>query len=129
MGSLNLSEIASLSASDLSVTLCVTLWAPCLLSLFMLLSRCEKQEKMFCTGLKTLFYKCPSRDFLIILSDFSATTGTERTGYELCMGPHGSGTINTNSSFRLDFARFRKLRSAGIREKSCIGGLGTKVPE
>ncbi|KAG0716352.1 Acyl-coenzyme A amino acid N-acyltransferase 2 [Chionoecetes opilio] len=31
------------------------------------------------------------KDTLIVLRDFSATTGTVRDGYKLCVGPHGSG--------------------------------------
>ena len=40
-------------------------------------------------------------------------TGTKRAGYEICVGPHGSGTRNDNSSFLLNFARSRRLRIAG----------------
>ena len=43
---------------------------------------------------------------------FSAT-GTESTGYELCVGPHDCGTKNTNSSLLLNFPKFRRLRIAG----------------
>ncbi|KAG0730330.1 Conserved oligomeric Golgi complex subunit 4 [Chionoecetes opilio] len=57
--------------------------------------------------------QCPPRDTLIVLGDFNATTGTVRDGYELCVGPHGSGTRNTNSSLLLNFARSRRLRIAG----------------
>ena len=45
-------------------------------------------------------------------SDFNAVTGTERTGYELCVGLHGSGTRNTNSLL-LNFEKFRRLKIAG----------------
>ena len=40
-------------------------------------------------------------------------TGTDRTDYELCVGPHGSGTRNHNGSLLLNFARCRRLRIAG----------------
>ena len=33
-----------------------------------------------------------NKDTLIVLDDFNAVTGTERADYELCVGPHGSGT-------------------------------------
>ena len=52
-------------------------------------------------------------DALIVLGDFNAATGTERAGYEICVGPHGSGTRKDNSSFLLNFARSRRLRIAG----------------
>ena len=38
---------------------------------------------------------------------------TERDGYEACVSPHGSGTVNQNSTKFLDFARSRGLRVAG----------------
>ena len=34
-------------------------------------------------------------------------------GYETCVGPHGSGTMNQNSTKFLDFARSHGLRVAG----------------
>ena len=49
------------------------------------------------------------------MGDFNASTGTERDGYEtcVCVGPHGSGTMNQNSTKFLDFARSHGLRVAG----------------
>ncbi|KAG0722413.1 hypothetical protein GWK47_006041 [Chionoecetes opilio] len=57
---------------------------------------------------------CKPRSVVALKSSgFNATTGTVRDGYELCVGPHGSGTRNTNSSLLLNFARSRRLRIAG----------------
>ena len=47
------------------------------------------------------------------MGDFNASTGTDRDGYETCVGPHGSGTMNQNSTKFLDFARRHGLRVAG----------------
>jgi len=47
------------------------------------------------------------------LEDFNASTGTDRDGYEMCVGPHGSGTVNLNSTKFLDFARSHGLWVAG----------------
>ena len=47
------------------------------------------------------------------LGDFDALTGTERDGYEMCVGPHESGTVNLNNTKFLDFARSHVLRVAG----------------
>ena len=47
------------------------------------------------------------------LGDFNASTGTDRDGYETYVGPHGSGTVNQNSTKFLDFSRSRELRVAG----------------
>ena len=40
-------------------------------------------------------------------------TGTDRDGYETCVGPHGSGTMNENSTKFLDFARSHGLKMVG----------------
>ena len=47
------------------------------------------------------------------MGDFIASTGTVRDGYETCIGPHGSGTVNLNSTKFLDFTRSHRLRVAG----------------
>ena len=53
------------------------------------------------------------RDTLLVMGDFSASTGIDRDGYEMCGGPHGSGTVNQNSTKFLDVARSRGLGVAG----------------
>ncbi len=57
--------------------------------------------------------QCPRRDTLPVLGDFNASTGADRDGYETWVGPHGSGTMNQNSTKFLDFARSHGLRVAG----------------
>ena len=57
--------------------------------------------------------QCPRRDTLLVLGDFNASTGTDRDGYETCVGPHGSKTVNQNSTNFFDFARSHGLRVAG----------------
>ena len=47
------------------------------------------------------------------MGDVNASPGTDRDGYESCVGPHGSGTVNQNSTNSLDFARSRGLMVAG----------------
>ena len=47
------------------------------------------------------------------MGDFNASTVTDRDGDETCVGPHGSGTVNLNSTKFLDFARSHGLRVAG----------------
>ena len=70
---------------------------------------CRADEKeMFYAKLDSVLDQCPRRNTLIVLSDFNAATGTERAGYELCVGPHGFGTRNTNSSL-LNFAKSKRL--------------------
>ena len=72
-----------------------------------------EEKELFYAKLDSIVEQCPPGDTLIVLGDFNAVTGTDRTGYELCVGPHGSGTRNTNSSLLLNFARSRRLRIAG----------------
>ena len=70
-------------------------------------------KEMFYAKLDSTTDQCPRGDILIVLGDFNAATGSERDGYEACVGPHGSGNRNVNSSYFLDYARSRKLRIAG----------------
>ena len=75
---------------------------------------CETEEKeMFYAKLDSVLNQSPHRDAFIVLGDFHAVTGTEKAGYEICVGPHGSGTRNDNRSFFLNFVRSRRLRIAG----------------
>ncbi|XP_076036536.1 uncharacterized protein LOC143022278 [Oratosquilla oratoria] len=55
---------------------------------------------------------CPPRDTLIILDDFNVVADPDRAGYEVCIGPHGSGIRNINISLLLNFAKSRRLRIA-----------------
>ena len=67
----------------------------------------------FYAMLESVVDQCLRRDTLLVLGDFNASTGTDRDGYETCVGPHGSGTMNQNSTKFLDFARSHGLRVAG----------------
>ena len=44
----------------------------------------------FYATLESVVDQCPRRDTLLFLGDFNASTGTDRDGYETCVGPHGS---------------------------------------
>ena len=44
----------------------------------------------FYATLESVVDQCPRRDTLLILGDFNASTGIERDGYEICVGPHVS---------------------------------------
>ena len=67
-------------------------------------------KDVFYATLKSLVDQCPRRDTLLVLGDFNASNGTERDGYETSVGPHGSGTVNLNSTRLLDFAGSHGLR-------------------
>ena len=67
----------------------------------------------FYATLESVVDQCPRRDPLLVLEDFNASTGTDRDGYETCVGPYGSGTVNHNSTKFLNFARSHGLRVAG----------------
>ena len=74
---------------------------------------CETEE-MFYAKLDSVLKQCPCRDLFIVFGNFNIITDTERAGYEQCVGPHGSGTRNNNSSFLLKLARNRRLKIAGF---------------
>ena len=67
----------------------------------------------FYARLESVVDQCPRRDTLLDLGDFNASTGTERDGYEMCVGPHGSGSMNQYSTKFLNFARSHGLMVAG----------------
>ena len=67
----------------------------------------------FSATLESVVDQCPRRDTILVLGDFNASTGTERDGYETCVGPHGSGTVNLNSTKFLDFGISHGLQVAG----------------
>ena len=66
----------------------------------------------FYATLESVVDQCSKRDTLPVLGDFNALTGTDRDGYETCVGPHGSGTVNQNSTNFLDFGRSHGLKVA-----------------
>ena len=55
----------------------------------------------------------PRRDTLPVLGDSNTSIGTDRDGYETCVGSQGSGTVNQNSTKVLDFARSHGFTVAG----------------
>ena len=57
--------------------------------------------------------QCPRRDALPVLGNFNASAGTDMDGNETCVSPHGSGSVNQNSTKFLDFARSHGLRVIG----------------
>ena len=64
----------------------------------------------FCATLESVVDQCPRRDTLLVLGDFNASTGTDRDGYETRVGPHGSGTVNQNSTKFLTLQEVMELR-------------------
>ena len=72
-----------------------------------------EDKEQFYFRLDSVVGRCPAGDVLVILGDFNAETGSDRAGYESCVGPHGFGTRNENSQFLLDFAKSRGLWIGG----------------
>ena len=70
-------------------------------------------KEAFYAELNSVLDAAPRRDTKIVLGDFNAVTGTSRDGYEVCIGPHGSGKRDVSSSMLLDFAVSRGLRIGG----------------
>ena len=72
-------------------------------------------KEMFYAKLTSVADRCPRRDIRIVLGDFNAVSGCDRAGYEMSVGPHGSGADagSENSLLFRDFARSQKLRISG----------------
>lgn len=64
--------------------------------------------------LDSILDQCLPWDSFIVLDDFNVTTGTKRAGYDLIVGPLGSGAKNTKYSLRLNFLSFNRLKTAGF---------------
>ena len=79
--------------------------------------------------LDSVLDQCPRQDTLIVLADFNAITGIERAGYELCVGPHGSGTKNTNSSSSSEFCKIQKVENCNFFVSDTKTGLGIVILE
>ena len=79
---------------------CVAVYAPT--------EMCEAHE-MFYAKLDSILHHCPCQNTLNVLGYFNAATGIARDSYELCVGPHGSGTKSTNSCLLLSYTKSRRL--------------------
>ena len=54
----------------------------------------------FYAQLKMVVDLCPKGYNLIVLGDFNANTGTDRDGFQSCVGPHGSGSRRINEALK-----------------------------
>ncbi|XP_069972314.1 uncharacterized protein [Penaeus vannamei] len=87
-----------------------------LIAVYTLTNVCKLNVKeIFCTKLASVSDSCPQRDIHIVLGDFNAVSGCDRAGYEMSVGPHGSGAdaISKNTLLFPDFARSQNLRISG----------------
>ena len=91
----------------------VTVYAPTGVSEFSV-------KKEFYAQVQVVVDSGPNGDNLIVLDDFNATIGTDRDGYQSCVGPQGSGSRDESSSMLLDFAKIRRLRIAGFSSLDLI---------
>lgn len=48
---------------------------------------CKKEKEAFYDKFTSVVGKCPRGDIRIVLGDFSAVSGCDRTGYEMSVGP------------------------------------------
>ncbi|XP_076030826.1 uncharacterized protein LOC143019012 [Oratosquilla oratoria] len=69
-----------------------------------------EEKNIFYIKFESIIDQCPPRDTLIVLGDFNAITGTDRAGYEVYIGPHGSGSKKSDISLLVNFAESRRLR-------------------
>ncbi|VDP54878.1 unnamed protein product [Schistosoma margrebowiei] len=73
----------------------------------------EDAKDQFYNKLKSIVEKCPTKELIILMGDFSAKVGTDNTGYEDIMGRHRLGERNENGE------RFANLCASN---KLVIGG-------
>ena len=62
------------------------------------------EKEAFYAQLQMVVDSCRKGGTLIVLGDFSATTGPDIDGYVSCVGPHGCGSRDESSSVLPDFA-------------------------
>ncbi|KAI8516766.1 hypothetical protein Bbelb_053470 [Branchiostoma belcheri] len=71
----------------------------------------EDDKDEFYTNLSTLTAGISRHDVTWILGDLNATTGSHRSGFENCLGPHGIGNCNDNGRRLLEFCTSFHLRT------------------
>ena len=86
-------------------------------------------KEAFYAQLQMVMESCPKGDNLIVLRDFNATTGTDRDGYQSCVGPYDSGSTDETSSVLIEFPKSRHLESLDFdsRGRTCTAGLGNPL--
>ena len=79
----------------------------------------------FYAMLKSVIDECPRQDIALVLENFNALTGTDGDGYETCVGPHGSATLNQNSTSSLTLQEVMDIGWLvhGLSTHSLITGL------
>ena len=107
-------EVTPVNERIIGLRICYSLGVISLVSVYAPTEASDLTVKdAFYATLESVVDQCPRRDTLIVLGDFNASTGTNRDGYETCVSPHGSGTMNQNSTKFLDLAISHGLRVAG----------------
>ena len=107
-------EVTPVNERIMRQRICHSLGVDSLFSVYALTEASDLTVKdtLFAT-LESVVDQCPGRDTLLILGDFIASTGMIGMVMRR-VGPHGSGTVNQNSTKFLDFARSHGLRVAGL---------------
>ena len=58
---------------------------------------------------------CTKWETFIVLGDFNATSGTDKDGYESCVGPQGFGSRDESSSILCDFAKMSEAEDRVVQ--------------
>jgi len=74
----------------------------------------QKMAQQVIRTTSTLINSVSPHDQIIVLGDFNAVTGTDRTGFENVVGNYGSGTVNDNSSGLLTMCSSTNLTVLGL---------------
>ena len=92
-------EVTLVNERIMRLRICHSLSVISMVSVYALIEASDLTMKdAFYATLESVVDQCPRRDTLLVLGDFNASTGTDRDGYETCVGPDGSGTVNQNSN-------------------------------
>ena len=87
-----------------------------------------ESKEQFYHKLDSVVGRCPAGDDLVVQGDFNAETGSDRAGYELCLGPHGPALeprmVTASFSLSLRSEGDSGLGVPGSRDRFRAGWLG-----
>ncbi|XP_019619862.1 PREDICTED: uncharacterized protein LOC109466573 [Branchiostoma belcheri] len=71
----------------------------------------EEDKDSFYIKLSALTSGISRHDIIWVLGDLNAATGSDRRGFEHCLGPHGVGECNDNGRRLLEYCSSHRLRT------------------
>ena len=74
----------------------------------------QEAKEEFYEQLQSVLERMPNRDIMIVLGDFNAKVGNDKSTREIIMGKEGIGTMNKNGELFIDFCEQHDLVIAGM---------------